>query len=95
MKRVDYSGALRTSNVLTFSKTSIRASARNTQAPRTHGAATFSAHKPRSPTQQLPLLALCDAPTIPDRLRRTLEKLDREQVRIVEIIATAIERGAL
>src|SRR4051812_3608127 len=41
-----------------------------------------------------PLIALSEG-RIPERLLRRLEKLDHEQLQIIEIVAVAIARGAM
>lgn len=59
------------------------------------GEVTFE--KPRTLSMPLrqPLLVLASGKEIPQRLQDHLERLDEEQLQIVELVAAAIERGAL
>ena len=43
----------------------------------------------------LPLIALCEERPIPETLLRRLRRLDAEQLQVVELMAAAIERGAI
>ena len=42
-----------------------------------------------------PLIALCEDRELPPRLIARLKRLDAEQLQIIEIVAAAIERGAI
>ena len=60
------------------------------------GEVTFTKPRALSLTLTRPLLALCDVERpIPERLLNRLKRLDDEQLQIVELVAAAMERGAL
>lgn len=59
------------------------------------GAETSSARKMRSGKPQPPLIALFEERPIRESLLKVLRNLDAEQQQIMEIIGTAIARGAL
>ncbi len=80
--------------IVPFSRNGSRASIRCIPL-KIRGEVTFTRPSPRSPTPTRPLLALCAEKELPPKLLTRLTRLDAEQLQIVELIAAALERGAL
>lgn len=68
---------------------------KNYSSPSTQTSRRKTPSKATSTKRSPPLIALFEEAELPPRLTARLRKLDAEQLQIVEIVAAAIERGAL
>lgn len=80
--------------VVPFSRNASRASTRCIPL-KIRGEVTFTRLSRPSPMRMRPLLARYAEQELPPRLLMRLTRLDAEQLQIVELVAAAMERGAL